>query len=134
MPAESNAANSLRQAGRILVGQILPAFLRAVWPAPVVALFAEWHQQGVPATVVLRQGIARNSDDHFVLRDVHAERAMEAVPPRKYGAEVRVVLPLDLRAVDAVHARGDEYLIEQAFGAQRKPEVAVVKEHLNLKD
>jgi hypothetical protein len=59
---------------------------------------------------------------------------MEPVPPGKYGAEVRVVLPLDLRVVDAVHARSDEHLIEQAFGAERKPNVAVVKKHLNLKN
>ena len=59
---------------------------------------------------------------------------MEPVPPGKYGAEVRVVLPLDLRVVDAVHARSDEHLIEQAFGTERKPNVAVVKEHLNLKN
>ncbi len=59
--------------------------------------------------------------------DVHAQRPMEPVPPGKYGAEVRVVLPLDLRVVDAVHARSDEHLIEQAFGAERMPNVAVVK-------
>ena len=135
LPPQTNVANLLRQAGGILVrGQILPPYLRAVWPPPVVALFAERHQQGIPATVVLRQGIARNSDDHLVLRDVHAQRAMEPVPPGKYGAEVRVVLPLDLRVVDAVHARSDEHLIEQAFGTERKPDVAVVKEHLNLKN
>ena len=112
----------------------MPPYLRAVWPAPVVALFAERHQQSIPAGVVLRQGIARNSDNHLVLRDVHAQRAMEPVPPGKYGAEVRVVLPLDLRVVDAVHARSDEHLIEQAFGTERKPDIAVVKEHLNLKN
>jgi hypothetical protein len=112
----------------------LPPYLRAVWPAPVVALFAERHQQGIPATVVLGQGIARNSDDHLVLRDVHTQRPMEAVPPGKYGAEVRVVLPLDLRVVDAVHPRSDEHLIKQAFGTERKPNVTVVKEHLNLKN
>jgi hypothetical protein len=33
-----------------------------------------------------------------------------------------------------VHARSDEHLIEQAFGTERKPNVAVVKEHLNLKN
>ena len=115
-------------------GQIWPHYLRAVWPAPVVALFAKRHQQGIPATVVLRQGIARNSDDHLVLRDIHAQRAMEPVPPGKYRAEVRVVFPLDLRVVDAVHSRSDEHLIEQAFGTERKPDVAVVKEHLNLKN
>ena len=106
---QSNAANLLRQAAGILVrGQIWPHYLRAVWPAPVVALFAKRHQQGIPATVVLRQGIARNSDDHLVLRDIHAQRAMEPVPPGKYRAEVRVVFPLDLRVVDAVHSRSDE--------------------------
>src|SRR4029077_16673811 len=119
-------ANLLRQAGGILVrGQILPPYLRSVWPAPVVALFAERHQQGIPEAVVLRQGIARNSDDHLVLRDVHPQRSVESVPPGKYGAEVRVVLSLDLRVVDTVHARSDEHLIEQAFGTERKPNVAV---------
>ena len=33
--------------------------------------------------------------------------------------------------MDAVHARSDEHLIEQVFGTERKPDVAVVKEHLN---
>ena len=33
-----------------------------------------------------------------------------------------------------MHARSDEHQIEQAFGAERKPNVAVVKEHLNLKN
>ena len=58
---------------------------------------------------------SRDSDDHLVLRDVHAKRAMEPVPTGRYGAKVRVVLPLDLRVVDAVHARSDEHLIEPAF-------------------
>ena len=110
---QRNAANLLRKSGGILIrGQILPPYLRAVWPVPVVALFAERHQEGIPATIVLRQGIARNSDDHLVLRNVHAQRPMESVPPGKYGAEVRVVLTLDLRVVDAVHARSDEDVIE----------------------
>ena len=112
----------------------MPPYFRSVWPVPVVALFVERHQEAIPPTVVLRQGISRNSDDHHLLRDVHPQRSMEPVPPGKYGAEVRVVLPLDLRVVDAVHARSDEHLIEQAFGTKRKPDVAVVKEHLNLKN
>jgi hypothetical protein len=45
----------LRQAAGILVrGQILSPYLSAVWPPPVVALFAKRHQYGIPATVVLR--------------------------------------------------------------------------------
>ena len=65
----------------MLRGQILPPHLCAVRPEAVVALFAEWHKQGVPETIVLTQGIAKNSDDHFVLRDVDAQRAMDPVPP-----------------------------------------------------
>src|SRR5271154_5261518 len=104
---------SLREVGWILLrGQTWPPHWRAVRAEPIVALFAEWHQQGVPETIVLTQRIAGNSDDHLVLRDFDAQRAMESVPPRKDGTKVRVVLPLVLRMVDAVHARGDEHLVE----------------------
>ena len=39
-------------AGILLRRQILPFHLCAVRPEPVVALFAEWHKQGVPETIV----------------------------------------------------------------------------------
>jgi hypothetical protein len=135
LPPQIKRRNLIRQSGGILSrGRILPHHLRAIGMAPVVALFEERHEQGIPETVVLGQSITRNSDDHRVLRDIDAQSAMEPVPPRKYSAEIRVVLPLDLRVVNAVHARGDEHLIEQAFKTERESDVAVVKEHLKLKN
>jgi hypothetical protein len=35
--------------------------------------------------------------------------------------------------MDAVHARGDQHLIQQSFNTNRKPDVAMVEEHLRLK-
>ena len=84
---------------------------RAVRPAPVVPLFSERHQQGVPEVIVLVQGVSRNSDDHLVLRDIDTQRAMQTVPPWKDGAEIGVVLPLHLGMVDAMHARSNEHFI-----------------------
>ena len=104
-------ANLLREPrGISLRGEILPHHKRAVRSAPVVALFAEWHKQSVPKAVVLTQGIAWNADHDLAMRDVDAQRR-EPGPSWKHGAEVRVVLPPDLRMVDAVHARGDEHFI-----------------------
>jgi hypothetical protein len=52
--------------GILLRGQILPRHLRAVRPVPVVALFAEWHKQGVPETIVLTKSLSRS--DRVALR------------------------------------------------------------------
>ena len=67
------------------------------------------------------------------LRDVQAQRAVEPVPPREDRAEIRVVLALDLRVVNAVHARRDQHFAQKPFEADWEPQVAVVKKHLQLK-
>jgi hypothetical protein len=60
---------TLRAGRGFALRRMFPLHWRAVRPKPVVALFAEWHQQGIPETIVLTQGIAGNSDDHLVLRN-----------------------------------------------------------------
>ena len=50
----------------------LPLHGRAVWPSPVIALFAEGHKQGIPNGVVFWQRVAGNADDNFVLRNVYS--------------------------------------------------------------
>jgi hypothetical protein len=58
---------------------------------------------------------------------------MEPVPLWKDCPEIRVVFALDLRVVNATHARRDQHLAQEPFEADGESEVAVVKEHLRLK-
>src|ERR1044071_3269767 len=80
---------------------------RSVRAAPVVALLPKRHQERVRHSVIFGPGIARNADLDLRLRDVQAQGAMKPVPPRKDGAEIRVILAPDLGVVNAVHPRRD---------------------------
>src|SRR5438874_1235573 len=81
----------------------------AIGAAPVIALLAKGHEQRVLQLVVVRLRIAGDADGDLRLRNVEPECPVNPVPPREYDAEIRVVLALDLRVMDAVHARRHEH-------------------------
>src|SRR6267378_5256095 len=58
---------------------------------------------------------------------------MQSIPARENGAEVRFVLALDLRVMNAVHSRRDDDLAQKALETNRKSQVTVMKNDFRLK-
>ena len=69
----------------------------------------------VGQAVVPGPEISGHPDNYLSLRDVEPEARVEPVPATEDHGIVGVGLGADGRMVDAVHARGDQNLIEQPF-------------------
>ena len=108
--------------------------LGAVGFSPIIALFGERHQEGLPESVVFRRRVPRDANFDFVLRNVQSKCSVQAVPPWENDSIVGICLMPHLRMVNSMHTGGDQNLVQQAFQADRQAQVAMVKEGLGLED
>src|SRR5208337_4533476 len=91
------------------------------------ALAQNGQLQQVGQAVVRGQQVSGHPDNYLSLRDIEPKARVEPIPATEDHGIVGVGLGADGRVVDAVHARGDQNLIQQPLQGQGQADIAVVK-------
>src|SRR6266705_2576010 len=128
MPAPDSGGSRFHHRGWSTNFEFCPVHDRSVHRSPIVALRAKRQRQYAWDPIILGFEVTGNADDDPRLGDVQAQRAMESVPPGEDHREVAVVFSANMGMMDAVHARRDEDLVEQALHHEWQANVAVMKQ------